>query len=289
MPAVDPTPPQRGAPALLVANLAVANGIGLLAGLGGLRTPWTAANLLLAALLVSAPWLGLLCRSLAPLTPLASAWERAQQRLFVVVACLTALPVVAFGAWAVGLALLWLLAGLAAALPDALPPPSDMPLAPIAVAGALALAFASPWPRPARAWLVLVWGLLRLLAFALPWGWLGLVAFAGLWTPGAFVGRDPMHEPFATLPTAWGRVEAVRVNAAAFADYAVRIDRVLELGPALEWRWRLLARVDCGHATLARDGGTLVVRFSAECDEAGAQADVLGRPTVVRLPLDADR
>jgi hypothetical protein len=29
------------------------------------------------------------------------------------------------------------------------------------------------------------------------------------------------------------------------------------------------------------------VRFGAECDEA--QADVLGRPTVVRLPLDADR
>jgi hypothetical protein len=49
------------------------------------------------------------------------------------------------------LALLWLLAGLAAALPDVLPPPADMPLAPVAVAGALALAFASPWPRPARA------------------------------------------------------------------------------------------------------------------------------------------
>lgn len=283
---LDPTPPPppRGGAALVVANLAVANAIGLLSGLGGLRTPWTAANLLLAALLVSAPWLPPLCRSLTPETALTSAWERVQQRLFVVVACLTALPVVAFGAWAVGLALLWILVGLAAAFPDAWLPPADLPLAPIAVAAALALAAASPWPRPARAWLLLPWRLLRLLAFALPWGWLGLVAFAGLWTPGAFAGRDPMHEPLATLPTARGRVEAVRVNAAAFADYAVRVDRVVEIGPWLEWRWRLLARGDCGEATLARDGGTLVVRFGAA--DAPDEPDARGRPAEVRLPLD---
>ena len=282
MASLDPTPRQRGAPELVVANLAVANAMGLLSGLGGLRTPWTAANLLLAALLVSAPWLGSLRRSLAPLTPLPSAWERAQQRVFVVVACLMAIPVAAFGAWGVGLALLWFLAGLAAALPDALPPSADLPVAPIAVTAALALAAAAPWPRPDRAWLALPWRLLRLLAFAVPWGWLGLVAFAGLWTPGAFVGRDPMHEPFATLPTAWGRVEAVRVNAAAFTDYMVRVDRVLELGPALEWRWRLLQRGDCGHATLARDGGTLVVRFD---DDEATGSDARGRPAEVRLPL----
>lgn len=284
MAAPAPAPQSRHhAPGLAVANLAVANGIGLLTGLGGLRTPWTAANLLLAALLVSAPWLGSLRRSLAPLTPLTSAWERAQQRVFVVVTCLVALPVVAFGAWAVGLALLALLAGLIAAFPAALPPPADLPVAPIAVTAALALAAAAPWPRPDRAWLLLPWRLLRLLAFALPWGWLGLVAFAGLWTPGAFAGRDPMHEPIATLPAAWGRVDAVRVNAAAFADYVVRVDRVLELGPALEWRWRLLQRGDCGDATLARDGDTLVVRFVA--DDASDEADARGRPVEVRLPL----
>ncbi|MFN9331190.1 MAG: hypothetical protein ACK6D1_01170 [Planctomycetota bacterium] len=283
MAAADPTPPARGAPALLVANLAVANAFGLLSGVGGLRTPSTAANLLLAALLVSLPWLGSLRRSLAPLTPLTSAWDRAQQRVFVVVVCLMAIPVAAFGAWVVGLALVWLLAGLAAALPGALPPPADLPVAPIAVTAALAHAAAAPWPRPARAWLVLPWRLLRLLAFALPWGWLGLVAFAGLWTPGAFVGRDPMHESIATLSTAWGRVEAVRINAAAFTDYMVRIDRVLELGPALEWRWCLLARGHCGEATLGRDGGTLVVRF---VDDDATASDARGRPAEVRLPLD---
>lgn len=277
------SPPRRRALALVAANLAVANGIGLLAGLGGLRTPWTGANLLLAALLVSAPWLGSLRRSLAPLTPLTSAWERTQQRLFVGVACLTALPVVAFGAWVVGLTLVSLLAGVAAVLPDVLPPPTDLPLAPIAVAAALALAAASPWPRPARAGLLLPWQAARLLAFALPWWWLGVVAFTVLWTPGALVGHDPMHEPIATLPTAWGRVEAVRVNAAAFADYAVRVDRVLELGPALEWRWRLLARGDCGTATLARDGDFLVVRFGA--DDSDYHSDARGRPGEVRLPL----
>ncbi len=280
-----PEPPScRRALALFVANLAVANAISLLAGLGGLRTPSTGANLLLAALLVSLPWIAMLRRAVAPLTPLTSPWERVQQQLFVIVACLSGLLMLAFGAWTVGLLLLWFLVGLAAVLPLTLPPPLDLPLGPLAVAGALALAAASPWRRPDRAWLRWPWRLLRLLAFALPWGWLGLVAFAGIWTPGAFVGRDPMHEPFATLPAAWGRVEAVRVNAAAFTDYVVRVDRVLELGPALEWRWRLLTRGDCGNATLARDGGTLVVRFVT--DDAAAEADAHGRPAVVRLPLD---
>lgn len=277
-------PSRRHAPWLVVANLAVANGIGLLTGLGGLRTPWPAANLLLAALLASAPWLVPLCRALAPATPLTSAWERAQQRLFVVVACLTAVLVLAVVAWAFGLALLWLLAGLAAVLPWTLPFAADLPVAPLAVAAALTLAAASPWPRPARAGLLLPWQAARLLAFAPPWGWLGLVAFAALWTPGAFTGRDPMHEPIATLPAAWGRVEAVRVNAAAFADYVVRVDRVVELGPALEWRWRLLARGDCGEATLARDGGSLVVRFGAF--DSPDEPDARGRPAEVRLPLD---
>lgn len=282
-PAPEPTS-RRRALALVVANLAVANGLGLLSGLGGLRTPWTGANLLLAALLVSLPWLGSLRRSLAPLAPLTSAWERAQQRLFVGVVCVTAIPVVAFGAWVIGVALLVLLAGLTNALLSTVAPPPGPTVASLAIAAALTLAAASPWPRPARAWLRWPWWSLRLLAFALPWGWLGLVAFAALWNPGAFVGRDAMHEPITALPAAGGRIEAVRVNTAAFTDYLVHVDRVLELGPALEWRWRLLQRGDCGEATLARDGAFLVVRFGA--DGGTAEADARGRPTVVRLPLD---
>lgn len=286
MAAADPTPPARGAPALLVANLAVANAFGLLSGFGGMRTPSTAANLLLAALLVSLPWLGSLRRSLAPLSPRAGTWERGQQRLFVGVVCLAALPVVAGAAWVLGWALLCPLLTLAAYVP--LPQlANDLPLAPFGIGLALLLAVAAPWPRPQSAWLRWAWRLLRLCAFALPWGWLGLVAFAGLWTPGAFVGRDPMHEPIATVPAAWGRVEAVRVNAGAFADYLIRVDRVFDLGPALEWRWRLLARGDCSEATLARDRGTLVVRFGA--DDAEHAADARGRPAEVRLPLDGPR
>lgn len=276
-----PRPP-RGSPGLLVANLAVANTIGLSSGLGGLRTPSTAANLLLAALLVSLPWLGSLRRSLAPLTPLAGAWERIQQRVFVGVVCLAAFPVVAGDAWVLGWALLCLLLAPAAIVPLA-ELPDDLPLAPFGIGLALLLAVGAPWPPP-HAWLRWAWRLLRLRAFALPWGWLGLVAAAGLWTPGAFVDRDPMHEPIAKLPAAWGRVEVVRVNAGAFADHLVRIDRVAELGPAIEWRWRLLARGDCGEATLVRDGGTLVVRSGA--DDAEHTADARGRPAEVRVPPD---
>ena len=282
-PGQPPTPPERRfAWRLVVANLAVANGLGLLAGLGGLRTPSGAANLALCALLVAWPWQASLVRSLAPMKPLRGRLDRIQQAMFVAVVSAAALPVVAVSAWILGFALLWLAVGVVALAAPTGPPP-ELPYATLAVGGVLALAATAPWPRPhRRAWLW-PWRLARLGGHAAPWAWLGVIAFATLWTPGAFAGDDPMHEPIDAVPAPGGRVEAVRVNGAAFLDYAIRIDRVRELGPALEWRARLDGRGDCGDATLRRDGDGVRVRYGAvEHEDA---ADARGRPRDVLIPL----
>ena len=285
-PRAAPEAPAAFAWRLVVANLAVANAIGLLAGLGGLRTPWTGANLVLCALLVAWPWQASLARSLAPMAPLTSRIERIQQAAFVAVVSLAALPVVAASAWVLGFALLWLTAGLVAVAsasdsPPGMPP--DLPYAQFAAIGASALAAAAPWPRPHRRSWQWPWRLARIAGHAAPCAWLGVIAFAALWTPGAFVNDDPMHEPCAAVPAPGGRVEAVRVNGGAFLDYAIRIDRVRELGPALEWRARLDRRGHCGEATLTREGDGVRVRYASE--EREEAADARGRPSDVLIPL----
>jgi hypothetical protein len=277
-----PEAPAAFAWRLVAANLAVANAIGLLAGLGGLRTPWTGANLVLCSLLVAWPWQASLARSLAPMAPLPSRIERIQQAAFVAVVSLAALPVVAASVWALGFALLWLTAGLFALASPTGPPP-DLPYAQFAVVGASALAAAAPWPRPHRRSWLWPWRLARLAGHAAPCAWLGVIAFAALWTPGAFVNDDPMHEPCAAVPAPGGRVEAVRVNGGAFLDYAIRIDRVRKLGPALEWRTRLDRRGDCGEATLMREGDGVRVRYASEDRED--PSDARGRPRDVLIPL----
>lgn len=285
-PSDAPPAPAAFAWRLAVANLAVANAIGLLAGLGGLRTPWTGANLVLCALLVAWPWQASLARSLAPMAPLTGRIERIQQAAFVAVVSLAALPVVAASVWVLGFALLWLTVGLVAVASASNSPPGvppGLPYAQLAVTGALALAAAAPWPRPDRRSWLWPWRLARLAGHATPCLWLGVIAFAALWTPGAFAGDDPMHEPIAAVPAPGGRVEALRVNGAAFLDYAIRIDRVRELGPALEWRARLDSRGDCGDATLSRDGDGVRVRYASEAREVAT--DARGRPRDVLIPL----
>ena len=205
--------------------------------------------------------------------------------------------VVATSVWALGLALLWLAAGLFAVASPTSPPP-DLPYAQFAVVGASALAAAAPWPRPhRRSW---PWPrrLARLAGHAAPCAWLGVIAFAALWTPGAFVGDDPMHEPIDAVPAPGGRVEAVRIHGGAFLDYAIRSDRVRQLGPAREWCARLDGRGD-GAAPPRRDeksmsrnarraGAWIAVRGEADDRRriggfAKARPPVSGREDIQRL------
>jgi hypothetical protein len=265
------TPPLRTCRWVLFwQNAAVTNAAALLVGSGGLRIPCTAANLWTLAWLLLWPTIrSLVIYSQGPRSSLQRHAERhihdgpVARAAFVVIVTLLVVgamvPLV--GAILISSVLLAMKVVTTALPVGAEVPPWTLPVAQglltLALLGTIRTARA-----PAARW---VQQALRALAWLPPIAWTALLAFSCLWTPGAWIGFDPMFEPIARRDQGWRSYVAVRVNRAAFSPFHVDVMCMTPIVPGLIGFWRRLHHERAHAAALTIvDDATLVVTFDPE-------------------------
>jgi hypothetical protein len=270
----SPSPPRTSRWVLVWQNAVVANAAALLVGCGGLRTPYPAVNLWSTAGLLLWPTIrSLVIYSQGPCRALRGALQQHAERhihdgpvaraAFVVIVSLLIVSAVAtiVVPLLIGAAMLAFKIGTSVLPAGAKLPPWSAPLA----QGIFTLALLGTIRTARTPSACLAQHALRALAWLPPIAWSGMLAFSCLWTPGAWIGFDPMFEPIARRDHGWCSYVAVRVNPAAFRPFHIDVMSVTPIVPGVLGFWRVLHRERASDATLTiADDATLVVIFEPQ-------------------------
>lgn len=263
-PAAASPPPGHGRQGFLllwIANAVVANAVALLLGVGGLRSPSTAVNLVATLLLAALPLLPPCWRVIGRNGRIGAAGATS---------ALLLLAMLGLNLLALALALALVLFGLLCLLLGALGPQQLTQAIAATPSGLLLLLALLPclhWLGGRSRWLDLARRLSRAVAWAAPCCLLSALAFLALWTPGAWLGHDPMFEETQRLAAGGRCYVAVRVNVAAFRPYHMQIMVATPLLPgALEWWRRIAGPRRAREAELSLGAGELLVVFDPQVD-----------------------